>query len=185
LIITQTGASIAATATGDTFDVEMITSTTCRIKNYQLASGRALVAPAATTYVKFSAYKSSPNQALASATPTKITYDSEEYDVGSVFASSRFSPGKVGKFQLSAHWSISDTDASANLAAYIYKNGSVHKLVKNWAPTDTSSGITISVDVAATLDTDYFEVYARQDGGGSEEINAGQTDCWFCGHELP
>ncbi len=43
LIITQTGASIAATAAGDTFDVEMITATTCRIKNYTLASGLLLV----------------------------------------------------------------------------------------------------------------------------------------------
>jgi len=42
LIITQTGATIT-TAAGDTFDVEMITSTTCRIKNYTLASGEALV----------------------------------------------------------------------------------------------------------------------------------------------
>lgn len=38
LIITQTGADIT-TAAGDTFDVEMITSTTCRIKNYVRAVG--------------------------------------------------------------------------------------------------------------------------------------------------
>lgn len=38
LIITQTGASIT-TAAGDTFDVEMLTASTCRIKNYQRASG--------------------------------------------------------------------------------------------------------------------------------------------------
>lgn len=44
LIITQTGASID-TAAGDTFDVEMLTATTCRVKNYQRASGSALVFP--------------------------------------------------------------------------------------------------------------------------------------------
>lgn len=38
LIITQSGASIAATAAGDTFDVEMLTATTCRIKNYVKAA---------------------------------------------------------------------------------------------------------------------------------------------------
>ena len=42
LIITQTGADIT-TAADDTFDVEMITGTTCRIKNYQRASGEALI----------------------------------------------------------------------------------------------------------------------------------------------
>jgi hypothetical protein len=47
LIITQTGATIT-TAAGDTFDVEMITGTTCRIKNYILASGAALVVTAAS-----------------------------------------------------------------------------------------------------------------------------------------
>lgn len=37
LIITQGGASIT-TAAGDTFDIEMITASTCRIKNYQVAT---------------------------------------------------------------------------------------------------------------------------------------------------
>jgi len=45
LIITQTGASITTVA-DDTFDVEMITTTTCRIKNYQRASGASLTAVA-------------------------------------------------------------------------------------------------------------------------------------------
>lgn len=47
LIITQTGASIAATAAGDTFDVEMITGTTCRLKNYTKADGTAMVSATA------------------------------------------------------------------------------------------------------------------------------------------
>jgi len=52
LIITQTGASIT-TAADDTFDVEMITGSTCRIKNYQLASGAALVASNASIQGNF------------------------------------------------------------------------------------------------------------------------------------
>ncbi|MFA7256041.1 MAG: hypothetical protein WC047_00500 [Kiritimatiellales bacterium] len=43
LIVTQTGASITATEAGDTCDVEMITASTCRIKNYLRASGQSLV----------------------------------------------------------------------------------------------------------------------------------------------
>jgi hypothetical protein len=50
LIITQTGATIT-TAAGDTFDVEMITGTTCRIKNYQRASGGALVSTGTVTTI--------------------------------------------------------------------------------------------------------------------------------------
>lgn len=38
LIITQSLASIAATATGDTFDVEALTATTCRLKNFVRAA---------------------------------------------------------------------------------------------------------------------------------------------------
>ena len=45
LIITQTGASIT-TAAGDTFDVEALSATTCRIKNYMKADGTALVSSA-------------------------------------------------------------------------------------------------------------------------------------------
>lgn len=47
LILTQTGADIT-TADGDTFDVEMITTTTCRVKNYQRASGEAIVSSSVT-----------------------------------------------------------------------------------------------------------------------------------------
>jgi len=46
-IISQTGADITTSA-GDTFDVEMITATTCRIKNYQRADGTALVSSSVT-----------------------------------------------------------------------------------------------------------------------------------------
>ena len=47
LIISQTGANIT-TAAGDTFDVYMTTSATCRVLNYQRASGEALVATSVT-----------------------------------------------------------------------------------------------------------------------------------------
>jgi len=50
LIITQTGANIT-TAAGDTFDVYMLTSTTCRIVNYTRASGSALVGGGSEDYI--------------------------------------------------------------------------------------------------------------------------------------
>lgn len=48
LIVTQTLATIT-TAAGDTFDVEMITGTTCRVKNYMRADGTALVSASITS----------------------------------------------------------------------------------------------------------------------------------------
>jgi len=41
LVVTQTAASII-TGAGDTFDVYMVTSTTCRIENYQRSNGESL-----------------------------------------------------------------------------------------------------------------------------------------------
>lgn len=60
LIVTQGGADIT-TAAGDTFDVEMITGTTCRIKNYQLAQMNA-------------ALNGSASQAFSVGTPTATTH---------------------------------------------------------------------------------------------------------------
>ncbi len=79
LIITQTGASIAATAAGDTFDVYMITSTTSRIINYVRASGSplgpALSLKSATTSVDVSAATApSTGQALVATSSTAATW---------------------------------------------------------------------------------------------------------------
>jgi hypothetical protein len=139
-------------------------------------------------YPKFSVYLSPTDQSLPNATPTKIAFNNEEYDTNNNFDSStnfRFTPTVAGKYHFSACWSITDTDGAANIVVFLYKNGVAAKLAKAWAPTDTTGGVQISCDLDANGSTDYFEVYARQDGGGTETIAAGQSSCFFMGHRLP
>lgn len=64
LIITQGGASIASAA-DDTFDVEMLTATTCRIKNYQRAQLNAALAGSASQAFATAALTISGLQTLA------------------------------------------------------------------------------------------------------------------------
>jgi len=79
----------------------------------------------------FSVYLSG-NVSLSNNTYTKLTFDSEEYDSGSVFASNKFTPGVVGKYVISAGASI-DSDQSSNcnhVKLSIYKNGSALRVVE-------------------------------------------------------
>lgn len=75
LIITQTGASIAATAAGDTFDVEMLTATTARIKNYLKADGTALVAATGGSWIYLSTVTASDSATVDVETTFDATYD--------------------------------------------------------------------------------------------------------------
>lgn len=71
LIITQ-GSADLTTAAGMTFDVEMITSTTCRIKNVHKADGTALVAAASATPAS-AMYNATNTYSLTSTTAVDVT----------------------------------------------------------------------------------------------------------------
>ena len=113
----------------------------------------------------FAVKKGSDNQALSSATWTKVTFDTELFDSNNNFASSRFTPTVAGQYYFCAdlHHYNSASGATTNRATTLYKNGSVHTwtiMTENNAP-----GYTHKVPVMAIIEmngtTDYVEVYAR------------------------
>lgn len=88
LIVTQTGADIT-TVTDDTFDVEMITGTTCRLKNYQRASGEALVSAASQVAEKYALVREEQTSGTDGGTFTSGAYQTRVlntvvYDAGSI-----------------------------------------------------------------------------------------------------
>ena len=96
---------------------------------------------------------------------TKITFDEEDYDVGSAYNTStgKFTPQVAGKYFIIIQARFSDTNSSTDIAnAVIYKNGS--GIISNgvgfdsdYAPYIQTSGI-----VEMNGSSDYIEGYTYQ-----------------------
>ena len=132
----------------------------------KLASGVAGNGPA------FSAY-STAGTTVPDATHTKITYDSEDFDTNSNFASSRFTPTVAGYYQINANNRFGPMTVSSNFLS-IYKNGS--QLVRGSGTSLSSSGFnypTVSSIVYFNGTTDYIEIYSYQNSGSSQTTDYG------------
>ena len=133
----------------------------------------------------------SGNVSLSNNTTTKLTFDTEVYDSGSVFASNKFTPGVVGKYIINAGASF-DADTNDNLEIsrlYLYKNGSEFKAVEilhapNKGRVDSPS-FSHLIDVTST--SDYFEIYARMTCGSTTSglfIQGNTAYSYFNGYKL-
>jgi len=136
---------------------------------------------------KFSAHKDGTNQTgIVTGTWTKITFTTEEYDVGSAYdaANSKWVPGIIGKGHIDAtiHWTTMPDQGEMHLT--VYKNGVLYKRVQNFASVADSFSHHISCDVLVDAVTDYFEVYALQNSGTDKIISGSINLATFNGHML-
>ena len=134
---------------------------------FQLAS---TLAPA------FSAYQSSA-QTLVTSTSTKITYDVEEFDTNSNFASSRFTPTVAGYYNFSA--AIQMGVQASIIVLTFFKNGSAAKVVGQTS-TSILSLINGSALIYCNGITDYVEVYATL--GIGQALYATSSSVYFQGY---
>ena len=115
----------------------------------------------------FSAYKTS-NQSYSANTWTKITFDTEEYDTNSNFASSTFTPTVAGYYLFTArNQLVADGVAMAEINSAFYKNGSIAKTgAYKYQPAALTAqfGTNISAVIYCNGSTDYVECYGRSDG---------------------
>jgi Tfp pilus assembly protein FimT len=121
----------------------------------------------------FVAYKTS-NQSISNTTFTKVTFDAEQLDSDSKYdtSNSRFTPGTAGYYFIGSIWRY-DTGTDFDDARFIlYRNGSA--VIQTSVVSKDSQGTTFSAIVYSDAD-DYFEMYGRQDSGGSVNINGGST----------
>ncbi len=111
--------------------------------------------------------KTNTGKTLSNSTITKLTFNTETFDTDSAFASDKFTvpSGKAGKYFFYASWqSATETDFSQQ-RIYIYINGTAVD-PSNQIFHDSYGATTISkiLDLSAS---DYAEVYAYQNSGGS------------------
>jgi len=139
------------------------TSGTITLQAPAVSGSTTLTLPAATGTVMvsgnmpaFSAYLSSA-QSFSANVITKVTCQTEEFDTNSNYDNAtnyRFTPTVAGYYQVSA--CISVASAAAQVATYIYKNGSKWKQGSNYPSGYTGS---ISCLVYCNGSTDYIEFY--------------------------
>ena len=125
----------------------------------------------------FSAYKSSA-QTPTSATYTKVTFETEEWDTNSNFASSRFTPTVAGYYLINSNLTFGLNTGVC--LANIYKNGSFYKLGSQLSVA--SAGIyVVGVNALVYLNgsTDYVEIYIYL--GSATAIDGTQGRTYFDG----
>ena len=121
----------------------------------------------------FSAYQSSA-QTLSSATNTKLTFTTEEFDTNNCFASSTFTPTIAGYYQVSGGFTIGSFRTGMSLS--IYKNGSNFKKIA----TDISANqaqLNGSALVYLNGTTDYIDLYGQLAGG--QAVSTGAESTYF------
>ena len=127
----------------------------------------------------FAATYSSAGNGLAQATLTKLSFDSELYDSGSVYDASnyRFTPGVAGKYFIYARTLISAGSTSPNQGRIaIYKNGSMFNYWR-WTNTATISDFSMQISAFDTANTtDYYEAYIYQSNATSSTTFSVNSD---------
>jgi len=127
--VTKSGGSSPLTTKGDlytysTTDARLPVGTNGHtlVADSAEATGLKWQAPTSSSGPAFKAYKSA-GQSITGSTFTKVTFDTEDFDTASNFASNRFTPTTAGYYQISAFAEMSGTGTLTTALLTIYKNG--------------------------------------------------------------
>jgi hypothetical protein len=127
----------------------------------------------------FSAYASSTT-ALANNTYTKIRFQTEEFDTAGAYDNAtnyRFQPAVAGYYQLTACMNIA---TSGYAIISFYKNGSEFKRGSQmYVATSVNVQPNSTALVYLNGSSDYMEVYAYQNSGGSVNVGTNQPETYF------
>lgn len=138
----------------------------------------------------FSAYKSA-NQSVShvgDTTPTKITFDTEDFDTGGNFASSTYTAPATGKYIFTVGFQYDVTTGSSNTQENIaiYKNGSQFAVIGgfNTNSATTSGGASGSI-IMSLAASDTIEIYLVPIAvGAATDIIGGSTQARFTGARI-
>ena len=128
-------------------------------------------------------YYQSVSQSLSSATVTKLTFTSSEFDTtGGMYANSRFTPTVAGYYQVNAAVRIQGSSGVGENLLYVFKNGAAWK--RSWNMSGTVYAATfwqmsISVLVYLNGSTDNIEIYALQGSGISLNTQVNSDITYF------
>jgi len=145
---------------------------------------------------RFSVYLDA-TQAVANNTWTKIVFNDEDYDSDSAFDTSngRFTvpSGKEGVYVFTFSAQAPDMPNATSVACRLYVNGSDTKTIggtvryQGWTQNFTAVGSTSNNNMTGVAPInlsvgDYVELYIRQNGGGSDNLDIEHQN--FAGYKL-
>ena len=140
----------------------------------------AMLADGAATYLKwtntirFSAYR---NAALTPSGTQQITFDAEDFDIGSNYSTStgRFTAPVAGTYWIGAHLNSATPN---RFLTYIYKNGvAFRRLGDAFNTVISTQNVGNIVELAAN---DYVELYVNS-SGAALSVGSGSDSCRFQG----
>ena len=135
----------------------------------------------------FSVTKGGTNQTISTGSPEKVTWSTEEFDVGGVFASDKFTCDVAGKYHF--YFCLKYTaSALYDNEVRLNKNGSLVRYANYFIAYDSGANTgRPSMQLEATLDlavSDYVEVFVHQESGGDLDIDGATTSTWFTGYKI-
>jgi len=131
----------------------------------------------------FRAFRNTTAQSISQSTYTKVQLNAETYDTANCFDSTtnyRFTPTTAGYYQINAGIILANSTVEL-IAGKIYKNGSGVTILFYTRNTQTDEGYYGSDLIYLNGTTDYLELYARADGGGTREVGYGASDTFMSG----
>lgn len=131
----------------------------------------------------FSAYRSG-NQAIPTTTWTKVQVNAESFDPDSAFDAAtnyRFQPSVAGYYQINGAAGFSSTGVVMACGAAIYKNGAL-AAPPSYAPLAGAAVMAVSAVVYLNGSTDYVELWAHLNSGGTINILGGADATAISGH---
>ena len=142
----------------------------------------------ASGYRSFSVNKGGTNQTgVATGTLTKVTWPTEDWDTGGVFASDKFTCDVAGKYHFYFALKLTGNVLYDNMVA-LYKNGSLVRYANYFIAYDSGANTGVpTMQMEASLDlsvSDYIEVYVHQESGGDQVVDGAATATWFNGHRI-
>ena len=136
----------------------------------------------------FYSYKNA-NQTITSGTITKITFETEQFDVGSGYDSNKFQPQTAGKYYIETGLTMqAGTSEMIESRIYIYKNGSNYSYAYGAHQNNYSNyeARTWSSIIEMNGSSDYVEIYCRcTDNSGNPTVaEHSPRGSWFQGFKL-
>lgn len=140
-------------------------------------------------YPSFSVYKSTQQADITGI--EKITWETEDWDTNSDFASSTHTPTVARKYHYSCTIQWLNLGLTQTLRLYIYKNGAEVARTEMETPGsgafgDLSQSISKAIDMNGS--TDYIEIFAENTDISSADIwanSGGSIRSWFSGFAMP
>jgi hypothetical protein len=143
----------------------------------------------------FSADKGGVDQTgLPSGTWNKLTFENEIFDNASDYddSTSIWTPGEQGKYLIGAYYELDSSSFSggdtASFRLALYKNGALHKYIRNedeWSidgegPYPSESGACL----VEADGNDTFEIYEYHGNGKGEQVRGGTGKTQFWGYRV-